>query len=169
MNVIAPVGTPRQRLSAGVYRQELAARARQYGFGFVDRKRAVRSSLHAGRYIAKYLTEGGKKLGIGDLAARGDCPRVIARVDPHLTHRTGVTMRWCRRERGIFLLAAEHGWTVAEARAVRVKVSKLGELSWRKRECGGRSRLPWDVQVALAGHERHAAAMVAEWRQNYTA
>lgn len=169
MNAVVPTGTPRQRAAAGVYRQELADRAREYGFGFVDRKRAVRSALHAGRYIAKYLTEGTGKLGIGDLAARGDCPRVIARVDPHLSRHTGVTMRWCRRERGIFLLAAEHGWTVDEARRVRVQVSKLGELSWRRRQCGGRSQLPWDVQRELAQHERLCAEMVREWRDNYTA
>jgi hypothetical protein len=163
MNVVVPAHTPRERASAAAYRHELAELAPRYGFGFVDRKRAVRASLHAARYLAKYLSEEGSKMGIGDLVARGDCPVVIARVSPLLTRKTGCTMRSRRCERGLFLLARDLGCTVEEARAVRVVTSKRGRLRSGRVVSGGRSQLPWDSQCQLAEHDRLSDSAVDAW------
>jgi hypothetical protein len=162
MNVVVPATTPREKLSAALYRAALVELAPEYGFGFVDGTRAVRDALHAARYLAKYLSEGtAGKTGIGDLAARGDCPVVIARVSPELTRRTGITMRQRRQVRGLYLLAADLHCTVEEARAVRVKTGKLGRRRWSTHTTSGRSALPWDSQCQLAEWERTAQSAVA--------
>lgn len=129
-NVVLACGTAREMRAAWLYRQFLAELAPRYGFGFVDRKRNVKESLHAARYLSKYLSEGTGKMGIGDLAARGDAPRSIARVNRELTQRTGATIRACRRRRVIWKLASHlaplspDGCSIEEAEAVRSKIEK---------------------------------------------
>lgn len=172
-NVVLSVGTAPEMAAAATYRRELAQRARSYGFGFVDRKRGVRTALHAARYLAKYLSEGTGKMGIGDLAARGDCPVVIVRVNRELTCQTGQTIRACRRRRGTWHLASvlatldpARGCSVAEAEAIRIKVSRSRghREAWSSSTTSGRSSLPWDVQAALASWERTAAEVAEAWR-----
>lgn len=168
MNFVAPSGTPREKASALLYRKALAELAPRYGFGFVDRKRRVTSALHAARYLAKYLSEGGHKLGIGDLAARGDCPVVIARVNPELTRRTHVTMRSRRVHRGLFCLARDLRCTVDEARAVRVETGKHSRARWSCRSTSGRSSLPFPDQSVRADLERAASDSVDAWVSTWT-
>lgn len=164
MNVVVPRGTPRQKLSAGVYRDALVKLAPRYDFGFVDRKRKVTTGLHAARYLAKYLSEGHPgKLGMGDMAARGDCPAVIARVSNELTRKTGCTMRSRRVERGLWLLARDLGCTVDEARAVRVETGKHSKARWSSRSTSGRSSLPFDTQHDRADLERAHRDSVDAW------
>jgi hypothetical protein len=129
-NVVIPAGTALEMRSAALYRSALAELAPRYGFGFVDRKRAVSESLHAARYLAKYLSEGNEKLGMGDLAARGDAPVVIARVNRELTQATGATIRACRRRRANWNLATRlapltpDGCSIEEAEAVRSRIER---------------------------------------------
>lgn len=129
-NIVVRAGTPRERAQAAFYRRTLAELAPRYGFGFVDRKTDVKEALHAARYIAKYLSEGTGKLGIGDLAARGDAPAVIARVSRELTQQTGSTIRACRRRRANWNLASHlapmspDGCSIGEADAVRCKIER---------------------------------------------
>lgn len=163
MNAVPPVKTARQMAAAATYRRELSQLAPRYGFGFVDRKKSVKGALHAARYLAKYLSEGGEKMGIGDLAARGDCPRVIVRVDPTLTRATGVTMRSRRANRGLFLLARDLDCTLEQAREIRIESGRKGRQRWASCTRSGRSSLPWDVQLGLAEWERQAQDAVSEW------
>lgn len=163
MNVVVPCTTAREIASATAYRQALVELAPRYGFGFVDRKRAVKGALHAARYLAKYLSEGTGKMGIGDLAARGDCPAVIVRVNPELTRSTGATMRSRRQYRGLWLLARDLDCSVDEARAVRVQTGRTGRRAWAARTTSGRSSLPWATQCELAAWERDGQAAVTEW------
>jgi hypothetical protein len=129
-NVVVACGTAHEMRCAALYRDALADLAPRYGFGFVDRKRAVRESLHAARYLAKYLSEDTGKMGMGDLAARGDCPRSIARVNRELTQATGATMRACRRRRANWNLATRlapltpDGCSIEEAEAVRSRIER---------------------------------------------
>jgi hypothetical protein len=151
--------------SAATYRRELSVLARRYGFGFVDRKRSVRGALHAARYLAKYLSEGTDKLGIGDLAARGDCPAVIVRVNRELSRQTGMTIRSRRQARGIFCLARDLGCSLEQARDVRLQTTRTGHRRWNSRTTSGRASLPWDVQTHLAEWDRTAAAAADSFRQ----
>lgn len=162
MNVVVPVGTARERASAATYRAELARLAPMYGFGNVDRKRAVREAMHAARYLAKYLSEESGKSGIGDLVERGDCPVVIARVNPALTRATGVTMRSRRYARGLWLLARDQGCDLEEAKRIRLVTSKRSRARWARSTASGRSQLPWDAQAGLATWERQARDAIAE-------
>lgn len=137
-NAIVRTGTAREMASAATYRRQLARLAPKYGFGFVDRKRRVVTALHAARYLSKYLTEGGKQTGIGDLAARGDCPKVIARVDRELTRQTRVTMRWCRENRIHYAMSRNLKCEPHEAAVVRERVlayakhRRQAKDDWRK-------------------------------------
>lgn len=152
-NVVVAAGTARQKAQAALYRQELIRRAPQYGFGYVDRKRQVRESLHAARYLAKYLSEGTGKMGIGELAASGDAPRVIALVGRHLTQATGCTMRSRRRERGIWCLARNLECSIDDARLVREKIEARHRFSqWHARLYRRRWTSPpgWNEALELA-------------------
>lgn len=151
MNVAVPSETPRERAAAKLYRQTLAELAPRYGFGYVDRKQRSMTGLHAGRYVAKYLSEGTGKLGIGDLAARDDAPRTIAYVDRKLTMATGSTMRACRERRSVWNLASRlaplsaEGCSLEEAREVRAILA----------------RRRWYEKMARSGARRHLHG--ADW------
>lgn len=135
-NVVLRWNTPRERWAAALYRKSLTELAPRYGFGFVSQKREVRGSLHAGRYLAKYLSksERSDKLGIADVAAREDCPGRIAWVDPTLTRATGESIRSCRERRVVWRLASnvaavkpELGCSLEEAAEIR-RVHQVGKL-----------------------------------------
>lgn len=145
-NVLVPRNTPRQCLAAKLYREALTELAPRYGFGFVSQLVEVRGSLHGARYMAKYVAKSGRsdKLGIGDVAAREDCPGRIAWVDPQLIGKTGESIRACRERRVVWRLASlmasvrpDVGCSIEEAERIRAthQAGKLfAELHARARQ-----------------------------------
>jgi hypothetical protein len=165
MNVVVPTGTPRELAAAAYYRHSLEELAPRYGFGFVSRKRRAITGLHAGRYIAKYLSEGTGRLGIGDLAARDDAPRVIALVNRKLTMATGSTIRACRERRAVWNLASslarrdpERGCSLVEASDMRERRRLHARLSRRHRGPPERRCEGWNEALARRQAEQDADA-----------
>jgi hypothetical protein len=135
-NVVVRASSAREMAAAKLYVEALTELAPQYGFGFVSQKRDVREAAHAARYIAKYVSKSadGVKLGIGDVAMRDDCPRIIAWVDPQLSQATGETIRACRERRTVWRLASRvaavrpaEGCSLEEAATIRA-THRAGKL-----------------------------------------
>ncbi len=161
-NLVVGYESVRQKAASGFYVSELERLAATHHFGYVDRRRRVMTAHHAAHYIAKYFTEKGGKLGIGDTAARGDCPRTVARVARELTTATGITMRQRRRVRYRWVLAQLlHDGDIARA-GLHLAVMRLHHPRVRQQRRRARSALDdpdaelhaWHrlvVSLALAG------------------
>jgi hypothetical protein len=114
------VGSARERHAAHRYLAIMDELRGFYGFGFMDRgkwdqKRGRRSlreltGLHAGRYVAKYLSKRDENgdLAVNELVKDSDVPPLITYVSRRLTSVTGVTMRSLREHRRLYVTASEH-------------------------------------------------------------
>ena len=162
MNSVVAAGTARQMLAARAYRAALTELAPRYGFGFVGQKRRRMGGLHLGRYLAKYLSEGTGKLGIGDLAARDDAPRTIALVNRRLTVATGSTMRECRERRTTWNRASHlapmsvQGCSLTEARSVGKKVRWLRRERRRGQRRDRGEAGDWNAELERRGVARES-------------
>jgi hypothetical protein len=110
---ILGVATAAERHRAHRYLAIMEELRRFYGFGFMDRGkwdqkrggRALRelTGLHAGRYVAKYLSKRDEHgdLAVSEMVLHRDVPPLIVYVARRLTSQTGVTMRALREWRYI--------------------------------------------------------------------
>jgi hypothetical protein len=109
------VATARERHAAHRYLAIMEELRGFYGFGFMDRgkwdqkrrRRSLRelSGLHAGRYVAKYLSkrDGNGDLVVNELVTHRDVPPLVSYVARRLTAVTGVTMRSLREHRRLYV------------------------------------------------------------------
>lgn len=92
--------TPAERASADRYVAELTSRARQHGFGQVDRSESLRSVTAAAAYLAGYFANGkGHKMALTESVTKAEMPRSIAYVRPELSQHSGLTMQSLRLRR----------------------------------------------------------------------
>lgn len=103
LHLVVPYCTPGERRRVDVYVQALRELAPRYWFGFVDIRRGWRSGgMGAACYVAKYVSK----------ATRAETSPHVRRpmfVGLHLLRRTGVTIRACRYQRYLWVLAHRGG------------------------------------------------------------
>ncbi len=94
--------TASEQLAARLYLRHLDELASSYGFGFVERKRRVKTARDAARYLSSYFVTGSKKKAtLQQSVMHKGMPRSIVHVSTDLTMRTGCTMRRLRLARFI--------------------------------------------------------------------
>jgi hypothetical protein len=97
--------TPREKTSADRYLEVIDALRRQYGFGYVERKRRVREPRAAAAYLSSYFIAGkGSKISLEESVQSNWMPRSIVHVSKDLTQLSGVTMRTLRLRRYAWVL-----------------------------------------------------------------
>ena len=133
-HIVVPMGTPGERLATLTYIAALDELRQEYAFGFVDRGpkappavgewiRAFQPDRRGGRprmprvipagqaagYLAKYIagSKKGKPLAITETVWHPDVPGHVVSIGPHLTRRTGCTMRSLRLNRQYSVLAGK--------------------------------------------------------------
>lgn len=97
------------KLTAGVYAEQLHRLAPSYGFGSVDTPTGhARLARESAAYISSYLTKGkGSKKHLCETVRSHQLPHSVIHVDTRLTMRTHVTMRTLR-----FRRLVNHKWGV---------------------------------------------------------
>jgi len=105
LHIVVPYHSPSDRRRVDEYVRALKELGPRYWFGFVDLRVFPRDrggGLAAGSYVAKY---------VGKATWEATAPHVRRPfyVAPHLTRRTGVTMRACRYQRYLWVLAQRGG------------------------------------------------------------
>jgi hypothetical protein len=103
LHLVLGYGTPEERALAQAFADELAARAADYDFGFVDTRLQAWDAHGAARYIASYLvgSRAGKQTVRQNLADP-NLPGSLLWLTPTLTSRTGLTIRTLRRARHLW-------------------------------------------------------------------
>lgn len=108
LHLVLGMGTEPERIATRRFVDELALRAEDYGFGFVDRHIQPISAREASNYLAGYLLgRSSHKEGIRKNISDPRMPRSLVWLTPELTKRTLATMRRLRYVRWYF--AALHG------------------------------------------------------------
>jgi hypothetical protein len=97
LHIVLGLGSQPERIAARRFVDELALRAPDYGFGFVDRHIQPISAREAASYLAGYLLgRSGRKESIRENIADPRMPRSLIWLTSELTRRTLVTMRRLR-------------------------------------------------------------------------
>ena len=108
-----------ERLAAHLYAEALSRLARDYGFGFTERRLRPISRRGAAAYLSAYFVTGKKgKETLQESVRSPDMPRSIIHVSVELTQRTGVTMRELRFRRFVYYVAREAMTSLEEARTI---------------------------------------------------
>src|SRR4029077_16690595 len=116
LHVHALVGysTPAERASADRYVAELTSRAREHGFGQVDRSESLKSVTAAAAYLAGYFANGkGGKMALTESVTKAEMPRSIAYVRPELSQHSGLTMQSLRLRRYLWHQVGSSGLLLA--------------------------------------------------------
>lgn len=103
-HVILAFETPRERRAVRLYVTYLHDLARNYGYGFVDRKLRAEAVGKVANYVSKYLTKQRGTAGLRELVLRGEAPKRAVYVALSLTAVTRCTMRNLRRRRYIWVV-----------------------------------------------------------------
>lgn len=99
------LATPGNRRAAKAYLELLSELAPMYGFGHCQRKLESKPGQSVAAYLSAYFVGGrGRKLDIRETVKHPDVPAHVVYVSRHLTQATGVTMRFLRRKRYLFVL-----------------------------------------------------------------
>lgn len=95
--------------TARLYVRELDRLRQRYRFGFVDRKRNVKSAGQGAAYLSDYLLTGkGSKASVRESVASRELPHVPVYVAHDLIARTGVSMRSLRLVRFFWARFGSH-------------------------------------------------------------
>lgn len=109
LHLVVGVDSVEELAAARYYVHELRARAREYGFGFIDARdrdgKTGRSTLmepeRAAGYLSRYLGESAQLVQALQLAHR---PHRLIWIAPALTSSTSCTMRRLRRARYLYVI-----------------------------------------------------------------
>lgn len=120
LHLVLGFDTGHERSVAWRYVQELRARAREHGFGFIDARdrdgRAGRSTVmephRAAGYVSRYLSDSSQMVEAINAKHR---PARLIYVTRRLTRSTSCTMTRLRRARYLYMIRAGRSSIVAEA------------------------------------------------------
>lgn len=117
VHVVLGYSTPEEILAANAYVGWLSALAPRYRFGFVDRKRSIKSARAAAAYLSAYFVTGKRgKATLRESVMSNAMPRSIVHVSNGLTQATGVTMRELRYRRFVWFIGRRYGMDPGLAR-----------------------------------------------------
>lgn len=100
IHLVFGYSTPRERAQVDAYVAEVERVRQRHGFGYVDRKAAVKEAGAAAAYLAAYFAGGkGGKIELRESVKAEGMPPQIVYVKPELMQRSGLSMRTLRLRR----------------------------------------------------------------------